>query len=106
MPGPLHLATPIDPPLRASKPAKWVAERIGEDLSTIYKLLRQGEIEGYNGGAKAGSVMVYLDSVQAYQARRAIAGAPDPGAAPAKPKPSRAAHGTAVKSLRDLGLRL
>lgn len=106
MPGPLHIAAPIDPPLRASKPAKWVADLIGEDLRTIYKLLRTGLIEGYRGGAKGGSVMIYLDSVQAYQARRAIAGAPDPGAAPARPKPSRKAHGTAVKSLREMGLRL
>lgn len=50
--------------VRAAKSAKWAAEILGCDLSRVYKLLRDGLLQGYRDGR---AVRVYVDSIAQYQ---------------------------------------
>lgn len=90
------------PGIRPSRRADVVAEALGHDLSTIHKMVKAGILEGYWGGPKRGRLMIYLDSVAAYQAGGAI-GPAARQAEKAKRKASRAQAGEATRFLREVG---
>lgn len=87
---------------RPAMPAKRAAETIGCDLSRIYKLMRQGKLEGYRDGR---AVRIFADSIAAYQARDAISA---PATPPPRhtPKASHKAHAAAIQALRGMGIRI
>lgn len=90
------------PGIRESRRAEVVAEALGHDVSTIHKLVKTGKLEGYMGGPKRGRLMIYLDSVRAYQAGGAV-GPVAKQTEKAKRKASRAASTEATRFLRSAG---
>jgi excisionase family DNA binding protein len=98
----LHVAqNPIHPPLRQSVRAKRAAELCDCDLSTIYKLLRSNQLEGWRDGR---SIKVYVDSIEARQARNRIGGTEEAQQRPKRRSaPVPAAHNDALSRLRERG---
>lgn len=64
--------TPGADGIRESRRAEVVAAALGHDLSTIYKLLKSGDLQGYHGGPKRRQVLIYIDSIASYQAAEPI----------------------------------
>lgn len=89
------------PGIRASRRAEVVAEALGHDVSTIHKMVKGGLLEGYWGGPKRGRLMIYLDSVAAYQAGGAV-GPLSKQTKRAKRKASLAASTEATRYLRSI----
>lgn len=67
-----------------------VAKRLGVSVDSIYKLVRQGKLEGYAVGRRK---LIYVDTLDRYRKQNAFGKAEEPAPAPkqepAPPKPRR-----------------
>lgn len=62
-----------------------VAERLGVSVSMVYKLIRQGRLEGYGAGRRK---LIYPASLDAYRQRNAFSTTPAPAPAVEQPAPA------------------
>jgi len=88
---------------RDSARIKRVAEILDCDESDVRRLLDTGALEGHRLGTRG--VRVYLDSVAAYQERRAIAPRKARGAGGGHPLPQRSAASRAAQARAEAELR-
>lgn len=103
----VHIAYDPASTVRPSARVRTVAAMLDEHEREIRRMLKDGELEGHGKGARG--VRIYLDSVAAYQQRRAIAvpvGRKLPTASkPPRPAPaSTAAHRAAMAGLKAKGI--
>lgn len=57
------------------RPSVEVAEvctELSASRSTVYRLIRSGELEAWQGSGRTSKYLVYEDSIEAYRARQAV----------------------------------
>jgi excisionase family DNA binding protein len=92
--------TQESPEIRESRKVATIAAALEIDESQVYRLIDEGELEAHGVGTR--SVRVYLDSLEAYQAKKAIV-PKSPKAPRGRPKTNpvnTAAHRRAMTYLR------
>lgn len=107
MTAPLRLASPPGEDVRPSRRVATICDMLDCDESQVRRLLDKGEIEGHGLGSRG--LRVYLDSVAAYQSRKAreAKGERESGGKPPERRLSGAglaAHRSAVAELQKEGL--
>lgn len=80
--------------------AKKVAEILDVDISTVYKLLKKGELAGHRVGS---DIRVFADSVVDFQNRTAMSVERSIPMKPVRRNTQTAGHKQAMDTLRKLG---
>lgn len=97
-----HITTPLPYGVRAVLRAKSVAGILDANLSTVYRLVKDGQLEGHRVGS---DIRIYADSLARYQESTTIQAA---NARKQAPKPQKrthtSAHNDALALLHSLGV--
>jgi excisionase family DNA binding protein len=93
--------TPLPYGVRAVLRAKTVAEILDAHVSTVYKLLEAGKLEGHRVGS---DIRVYADSLKAYQEGMEIQSTRRNRPQKTQQRTQTAAHKEALMFLRSVGV--
>ncbi len=88
--------------VRPSARVKRVAEMLDTEISTVYRLVHTGALQGHRLGKRG--IRVYLDSIKAYQDRQRCDPEVQPSAAPVKRRIHDRSYQQAVSTLRAAGI--